>query len=226
MASHSFTKEMEKYWDQQFLLYLPTHGEEEASKLAWAAVDTAISKRKRFYKYVQSKWDSEKDTYKGMYFLTIRPHADFKDFEQFYKFTHTLFKKKCMTLQKLVFEQKGTEESTMGTGFHFHAIIKVSSPSKGKKYYLNEIFTLVSKSKLSDHIAQNCIQLNQITNESYMQNINNYINTAEFGKEDENKFTSWELDTKWRHSKNLQDTYTNIPEFRGALRLQVQDEAN
>ncbi|MEO5351386.1 MAG: hypothetical protein H7836_17350 [Magnetococcus sp. YQC-3] len=149
---------------------------------------------------------SGENPYKGWYFLTIRPHQEL-NFLTFKQFIKTLFTKKCWEEGFYVWEQKGTSEKTLGNGFHIHAKIKVKSPSKGKKYFLGEIFNLIRKLSLDEYIANNCVDLKQISSETHWDNTEKYIDTNEFNKNDKQKEKAWSLDKRWRASKELKDIY-------------------
>jgi len=143
---------------------------------------------------------------KGVFFLTIRP-VDNTKFEPFYNLIHKIFSRKFWTSYYLVFEQKGETKVNLGSGFHIHCICKVHSASKGKSYYINEIYREVSKEKLDCNIAMNCIDLKKIdSQDDYIRRMN-YINTDEFLKKDEYKRTCWNLDAEWRLSLRLSPFY-------------------
>lgn len=150
---------------------------------------------------------------KGWFFLTIRPHNDFKDFHKFKQLATTIVKRKMIEKFNLVFEQKGENKFEIGKGFHFHALIKLKSPQKGKKYFINEFIKDVYKEKLSDVIASNCIDLKPINDEISYDTRIRYMNTDEFHKGDKNKKIAWENDKIWRKSKHLKDAYTSWEEL-------------
>jgi len=155
---------------------------------------------------------------KGVFFLTIRPHDDLR-FDKFKDFVCDLFKKRWLARWQYVWEQKGTSYETMGNGAHIHAIINVTSASKGKAYYLNEIIRFVAKKGLSDDIAHNCIDLKQIKSQEDLERRFSYTNTEQFMKADETKEDAWNMDEPWRHKMGLPSLIKSVREGTNQLRI-------
>lgn len=165
---------------------------------------------------IDEKWDEffgVSHFEKGWFFLTIRPHNDFKNFNKFFYLTKRILSRKIIEKFKVVFEQKGESKSEIGKGFHFHALLKLSSPSKGKKFFINEFMRDVYKEGLSDVIANNCIDLKPIYDQLGYDTRERYINTEEFQKGDDKKLKAWEFDKPWRTSMKLETSYSSMEEL-------------
>ena len=143
---------------------------------------------------------------KGWFFITLRPSNDM-NLQDFKTLTNEMLKRKFWIDGFLVWEQRGTSVETMGYGFHTHSILRVSTPSKGISFFINEIVKIVKKLNLDEVIASNCIDFKKINTQADMKRFQNYINTVEFGKP-EHKKPAWEYNKSWRESKGIQDEYT------------------
>lgn len=152
-------------------------------------------------KYYKPKRDEFK--HEGWHFLTIRP--DGVPFNDFKNFVETLFKKKCWEQWEYTWEQKGETIETMGHGFHIHAFVKVSSPTKGKGHYAQEVMKLIKKMQLE--IGGGAVQMSdRIKSQDEMDRRRPYVNTEVFLKSEEYKKPAWILDAPWRAKMSLPST--------------------
>lgn len=143
---------------------------------------------------------------KGWYFITIRPHPDLK-FEKFKTFVELLFKRKAFSEGFYVWEQKGTSPETMGNGFHIHAVIKASSPSKGIGNVKEIIYTAMKKCGVDDSIGPGNYPVRALKTEKELESVKHYTETAFFNKNDEEKQEAWNYDAPWRASTGLASLY-------------------
>lgn len=184
---------------------------EEYSRLADIAKCWVLAEKDIHQKWADEVLKKPEAFEKGIFFLTIRPHDNLR-FELFKEFVQDLFKKKCWSEWEYTYEQKGTTRETMGLGAHIHAILKVTTPSKGKAYFLNEILRFVNKKGLSEAIASNCVDLKLIGSQEDLQRRKNYTNTSEFLKADQRKEAAWNMDEPWRKSKSLPSLIKSVGE--------------
>jgi len=169
---------------------------------------------------LDKQWEERygKDDFeKGWFFLTIRPHNDFKDFNKFKNLVKRILSRKFIEKFKLVWEQKGETINNIGFGFHFHALLKISTPNKGIKYFINEFIRDVAKEHMTDVIASNCIDLKKINNQLEYDRREKYMSTDEFLKADEEKEKAWKIDRIWRKNLNLKDEYSSLEQFAAGI---------
>lgn len=143
---------------------------------------------------------------KGEWMLTIRPSNDMP-LHKFIEFSSKLFEKKIFGPFKYVYEQKGECLEELGNGKHLHAICNLIYSNKGIKWHINEIMRLVKKMNIEDFVLPNSIHLRKINNEKDMEYANNYIDPHIFGKHNEHKKKSWEMDGEWRKRHHLLPIY-------------------
>lgn len=185
-------------------------------------------KRTNWWRKTLKQWYEElnpeefEDIIDNKWFLTIRP-ADDASFINFYNAIRTLFKRKLFKLEKLVFEQKGETNETLGKGKHIHAIVELHNKSKGKMYHINETHKHIVKAIGEDCLTSNNIDLKPIKDNMNLERANNYINTEEFLKEKEEKRLCWEQDRHWRRQMHLAPTYEgDLPILTNPLTLHTQ----
>lgn len=131
------------------------------------------------------------------FFITARPNPEctwINFYNAVYKFTN----RKCIQIYTLSFEQKGTSEETLGTGFHFHMVAKTTHRSKGE--CLRD-----TKSSFAKTCAENAIQVNPTRNPNDI--IKKYL--LEYESEDSHKACTKEWDALWRKKMDLDDLYSN-----------------
>lgn len=75
--------------------------------------------------------------------ITIRPKADFADFAKFKKLVDKYTKSKCFKHVCYTYEQKGTTEETLGTGFHSHLCVCLAD-RRTKSHALQAAYALRS----------------------------------------------------------------------------------
>jgi len=126
------------------------------------------------------------------YFITIRPDDSKCTFENFHAKVLDFVKRKCFVTYALSFEQKGTSDETLGSGFHCHIVAKMKQRTKGE--VLRD--TLSSWKKYIDDgiLAANCIDVNITNNGEEL--IQNYL--IEYKSDDDHKDCTKEWDAKWR----------------------------
>jgi len=159
---------------------------------------------------------------KGMYFLTIRPHPDLK-FDRFKSFVETLFNRRCWRSGSYVWEQKGESIEEMGKGFHIHAILTVSSPSKGVGMYRQVIYETIQKCCLDDSIGDGNYHLRLLKTVKDVENVERCTQTEFFNKDTPSKEASWKFDQPWRLSKGLTSVYQVGREVKVTPRRNILD---
>lgn len=135
------------------------------------------------------------------YFITIRPDETKISFPDFYHEIYKLVQRKCFINFKLSFEQKGTNEESMGKGFHVHIIAYMKQPSK--KNVLRDIYSTVKS-----YTAYNCIDVRKLLTQQDIDNVDKYI--VEYISEDDHKIATRDCDILWREKNNLKNIYENI----------------
>lgn len=136
---------------------------------------------------------------KKCYFITIRPDSKKINFIEFQTLVMNFLGRECFNHFIMVFEQKGTDENTLGHGFHTHIIGNMMQRSKGE--VLRD-----TKSTFKCCTAENCIKVDIIKTQKDMDKLLGYIRDHK-AKDGHKKITE-ESDKIWRQKNNLQDIYT------------------
>lgn len=141
--------------------------------------------------------DVMKQDTRNWYFITIRPDEKKITFRAFYDKCKTFVNRAFITTYTLSFEQKGTDEVSLGHGFHAHIVCKTTARSKGEclRY---------TQSTFGTCTANNCIEV--IPTRMPEDIIDNYL--IEYESKDGHKITTKEWDTLWRQQNNLRHIYT------------------
>lgn len=134
------------------------------------------------------------------YFITIRPDETKINFLQFYKNIYNLIQRKCFISYKLSFEQKGTDNESMGKGFHVHIIANMKQQSPGN--VLRDIY-----SSVKEYTAFNCIDVKTLYTQQDIDNVEQYI--TEYKSDDDHKIITKECDIIWREKNNIANIYIN-----------------
>lgn len=204
-----------RFYENLRLKYLNDYDAETALNM----VKCDIRKHLNMKDILDEMWNDrygDQDKIYGKFFLTIRP-KDELNIIPFLSFTRKLFTKKLWKDYHIVFEQKGETINELGKGKHFHAIIDLSCPTKGKSFHIREIFNLVKKMNLEDFIPNNAIDLRKISDKKNLEMTENYINTKEFLKGNNKKQTSWSFDNLWRNQNNIAEFYNKDIEISPIL---------
>lgn len=135
------------------------------------------------------------------YFITIRPDEKKITFQKFYDDIYKLVQRKCFLSFKLSFEQKGTDNDSIGKGFHVHIIATMKQTSPGN--VLRDIH-----SSVKDYTAFNCIDVKKLYTQQDVDNVENYI--VEYKSDDDHKIATKEYDHIWREKNNIKNIYENI----------------
>lgn len=142
--------------------------------------------------------DKPKKLDKQQYFVTIRPDDKLTTFDEFKKDVETYVDRQCITTAEYVFEQKGTDENTLGQGFHAHLIVDATQKSKGQ-------LARDTHSTFKKHTAENCIEVKPIRTAQDKSNVRRYIHTHTSKDGHKEETTIW--DAKWRQQKDLRNYY-------------------
>lgn len=150
-----------------------------------------------YWQMVKPRLEEIKDTGCRHYFITWRPPHDinfntFKfDVEKFIKSWENKW-----IWWEYAYEQKGTDEATMGNGFHCHLIVATTA----ENYYPSHI--LRNSVRCFPYIAKNCIQVDIVRN---LKRTKEYIRGD---KKDAEKEPSIAMDRPWREKIGLQNIYS------------------
>lgn len=138
-------------------------------------------------------------TVKRTFMITIRPHCQRITFEQFRTEVAEFIKRKMFEkIYALSFEQKGTCEQHLGTGFHIHLIAQTTCRSKGE--VLENTY-----STFKHYTERNCIQVDICKNPETVKD--KYL--LEYESKDEHKITTKQWDTLWRERNNIEPIYND-----------------
>lgn len=195
--------------------------EKEAEKIARQTVLGIYKADLRLKKELDEIYKQEcgdPDKISGWFFLTIRP-PDEVEFKQLFNLAKTITSLGWIKTFHLVFEQKGETLEEMGKGKHIHCLLEVTTPKKGKQFWISEIHRTFGKVKLNDILKRENIDLKPVCDKGSYDTRINYINTETFLKTDDWKEAAWKLDAPWRKMMKLKDTYTNVKDFEP----QIQD---
>lgn len=140
--------------------------------------------------------DVMKQDTKNWYFITIRPDNKKITFIDFYNKCKTFAHRAFITEYSLSFEQKGTNDVSLGHGFHAHIVCKTSARSKGE-------VLRYTQSTFSTCTADNCIEV--IPTRMPEDIINNYL--LNYESKDGHKIVTKEWDALWRAQNNLKNLY-------------------
>lgn len=137
---------------------------------------------------------------KQTYFITIRPDTSSITFYDFYNKVSEYLNRKCFIEYTCSFEQKGTCNETIGTGFHVHIIAKMKQRSKG------EVLRDTQRT-FKNSTSANCIQVDVLKSEEDLHKTKSYI--LEYTSDDGHKMPTKEWDEAWRLQWGLQSSYQN-----------------
>lgn len=132
------------------------------------------------------------------FFITIRPDTNKVTFENFYNDVRVWTLRKCVQNYTLTFEQKGTNEETLGQGFHVHIVAKMTQRSKGE-------VARDTHSSFKAYTAAQCVQVDICQNPD--QHIQRYL--IDYESKDGHKIVTKEWDTIWRTNLSLEPTYVD-----------------
>lgn len=133
-----------------------------------------------------------------MFFITIRPKCDSTTFDAFYILITKLMNRNCFSNYYVTFEQKGTNDESLGHGFHTHII--TCATQRGKAEVLRDVHSTV-KGCTEKH----CIQVDITYNGENM--FQNYC--IDYESKDGHKVSTKLWDQKWRSKIGLADYYKN-----------------
>lgn len=154
------------------------------------------------------------------YFITIRPDTNKIDFPRFYELVNKFVQRGCFEWFELTYEQKSTEEASLGIGFHTHIIAKMNQRSKGE--VLRDTY-----STFKHCTAENCIQVDPVKTDKDLERTRAYM--VEYKAVDGHKEITADADKVWRQKLGLRSLYTDTAELvplGNALPYQVRGESN
>lgn len=136
------------------------------------------------------------------YFITIRPDDTKCKFEEFYERVTSILSRKCFLDYTLSYEQKGTDPSSLGTGFHCHIVASMKQRSKGE--VLRDLQSSL-KDWIENHkIASNCIDV--VLAKRPQELIEKYL--INYESDDGHKETTKTWDELWRNEMGLKPIYS------------------
>lgn len=130
------------------------------------------------------------------YFITIRPDEKLTNFIEFKSQVEKYVKRKCFIDYTLTYEQKGTSNENLGSGYHCHIVAYTSWRSKGEA--LRD-----TKSTFNKICAPNCIEIKPTRNPNDI--IQNYM--IDYKSDDNHKIETKIWDDKWRIENKLKNIY-------------------
>lgn len=140
---------------------------------------------------------SEPGTKDKWFFITIRPNK--RSFQEFKKrIEDRIIKRSFVKEFTYCFEQKGTTNETLGTGFHLHGIMRVphyTSPGNLARDILSSLNGFCGNAGVKCQLSKN-------PNEHFERYCKNYES------EDGHKAVTKEWDEKWRIQEGIQAIYT------------------
>lgn len=167
----------------EFWLGRATQGAIKAYKVGQAAVDKMLESRA---------------PNKGTCFaITVRPREE-TDFNLFYHLVQKLLQRKCFVDWTASFEQKGTSEDTLGSGFHVHIVATMTQKSKGEvaRDVLSTVGACCEEQGVHVVLAK--------TPDAYIQN---YL--IDYNVDDGHKECTKAWDAMWREREGLLSLYKN-----------------
>lgn len=146
------------------------------------------------------------------YFITVRPDEKKINFKDFFEKVRKFVNRKFMLKYSLSFEQKGTDDASIGLGFHVHIVANTRHRSKGE--CLRDTI-----STFGTCTAHNCIQVD--TTKTPDDIINKYL--LEYESNDGHKIITKETDELWRSKYGIKPIYNE--EDPPALSIKSEDRA-
>lgn len=143
---------------------------------------------------------TQNDSIKQTYFITVRPDTSSISFHDFYKKVSDYLNRKCFIEYTCSFEQKGTDNNSLGQGFHVHIIAKMKQRSKG------EVLRDTQRT-FKQSTSANCIQVDILKTTEDKNKTESYI--LEYTSDDGHKMPTKEWDEAWRLQWGLQSSYKN-----------------
>lgn len=133
------------------------------------------------------------------YFITIRPDTNKITFFEFFLKVQKYVNRKFMIKYTLSFEQKGTDDASLGHGFHVHIVANTKHRSKGE--CLRDTI-----STFGTFTLDNCIQVD--TTRTPDDIIKKYL--LEYESNDGHKIVTKEFDQKWRGLIGIKSIYSDL----------------
>ena len=133
------------------------------------------------------------------YWITVRPAPDVS-WEQFYKTVVDYSKRKTLKQYTLVFEQKGTDPTTMGTGFHMHMVLTDTT-------WRSKADTLTYTKSTFAHVVPGGVGIDVVpckTTKDVERELSYILNWT---SSDGHKILTKEMDIAWRESLGLEPFY-------------------
>lgn len=140
------------------------------------------------------------------FFITIRPRDGATKFDDFRELVAKFVTRRCVVEYTYSFEQKGTSDTDLGSGFHVHLVANMTQRSKGE--------VLRDTISTFKHIAaSNCIDVQVCKNPR--EHVQRYL--VDYVSDDNHKIATQHWDNVWRDTEMMQHLYTNCNAWRGAL---------
>lgn len=172
------------------------------------SVTREIKLMQRLKEYIKEDFDALlakpaiENTKGHWYLITIRPANDALDFNVFRAKIEEFLTRKCFLDYNYSFEQKSTDMSKLGTGYHVHIVASMKQASKGNvlRDTLSSFKSWIDKG----YVAPNCIDVRPVSNpEEFVQK---YL--IDYVSEDEHKQETMKFDVAWRTFNNIRPIYS------------------
>lgn len=154
--------------------------------------------------------DKKKVTF---YAVTVRPDESKCSFLEFYDTCRKYSERKMIVSMTTSFEQKGTNEESLGKGFHAHFVI-TNCTWKNKAQVLRD-----TQSTFNKIAAPNCVKVIP-SNDDPDHYIKYYL--VDYLSEDNHKETTKTWDQLWRQKHNINELYEGPLPVRAAVSSTVQ----
>lgn len=170
----------EKYFEMQVQLGIKEH-------LTTMSIFTRLEEATAEYLSDKKQW----------YFITVRPDESKIEFEDFFKKVSKFLSRACIEDYHASVEQKGTDDESLGKGFHLHAVVKAKWRSKSE--CLRD-----TQSTFLKCTAPNCVKV--ITTKNPLELVQNYL--IEYKSDDGHKEVTKAWDKIWRDKLGLAPSYS------------------
>jgi len=141
---------------------------------------------------------------KGTYFITVRPDPKLNiSFEAFKERCIHFVSRSIIAHYRLSFEQKGTNEESLGDGFHAHMIVNTVDYVRSKGELLR-----YAQTSFRSMCEPQSVQVDRLAKQTDLDNVNNYLTT--YVSKDDHKEPTMEWDTLWRARLGIERFYESL----------------
>lgn len=138
---------------------------------------------------------------KQWYFITIRPNDETCKIEELVENVNKLISRSCFIKGCYSYEQKGTDETQLGKGFHCHLVCETKHRSKGE--CLRDVKSTFKSMIDNNKITENNIDVRTTRNPEEL--IESYL--IDYKSDDGHKEVTQAWDELWRTGMTLERLY-------------------